>query len=43
VLAGFSVSSASLLVFIGCFLIPPFWRKRTSRKTSALPGAKADA
>ena len=43
VLAGFSVSSASLLVFVGCFLIPPFWRKRTSRKASALPGAKADA
>jgi hypothetical protein len=43
VLAGFSMSSASLLVFVGCFLIPPFWRKKTSRKTCALPSAKADA
>ena len=43
VLAGFSVSSASLLVFLGCFLIPPFRRKRASRKASALLGARADA
>jgi hypothetical protein len=43
VLAGFLVSSASLLVFLGCFLIPPFRRKRASGTTSALLGARADA
>jgi hypothetical protein len=35
VLAGFSVSSASLLVFLGCFLIPPLWRNRFSRRAGA--------
>jgi hypothetical protein len=39
VVAGFSVSSASLLVFLACFLIPMLWRKRAS----ALSCAKADA
>ena len=43
VLAGFFVSGASLLVFLGCFLIPPFRRNRFSRKADAQLGGKADA
>jgi hypothetical protein len=43
VLAGLSVSGASLLLFVGCFLVPPFWRKRASSNASAHPRAKADA
>jgi uncharacterized membrane protein YfhO len=39
VVVGFWVSSASLLVFLACFLMPLLWRKRVS----ALSCAKADA
>ena len=43
VLAGFSISSASLLAFLGCFVIPRFLRNRASRKASAFVSGGTEA